>query len=202
MHASSHSKFVLSQGDLLPQDIFSYIDKGVSHFFQVGFERPLKNFRAYDFSFTLSPCVYYKCSIVELLHYFLQKSKGISLSSMALTAFHEAISNALLWGLLKVKRPDDWFEFGRVIEEALQKASKSSRTLSFAVTTIPHVKVHIINPSDDGFDIDAFFTQNDHFPRGANIISLFSEISYDREQKNLSLVFQEGQHAIKAVSQP
>lgn len=200
--SSPSSAFMLYEGDVSAQDIFDDINNGFRHFFQAGHDFPLKDFRNYEFSLTLSPRVYYTCPIVEVINYYLVKFNHKALSSMSLTALHEAISNSLLWGLLKVVRPDNWLDFGQVVEERLEEIEKTQQTLSLAISIKEHVTVHIMNPYDDDFNLGIYTSDTSLFPRGVDLIHLFSDISYNKDNKTLSLTFKEDKDVLETIYQP
>lgn len=199
---SPSSNVMLYEGEVSTQEIFQDIDLGFRHFISARVDVPAKDFKKYDFSMTLSPRMYYTCPVVEILNFYMIKYASRSLSSMSLTAFHEAISNSLLWGLLKVERPDDWLEFGRVVEEKLLECDHSRDTLSVGLSIKDHISVDIINPHDDKFDVDLFKNTDNRFPRGMDLISLFSELSYNKESKTLSMTFRENKDVLETVTQP
>lgn len=200
--SSFPSNVMLYEGEISTQEIFQDIDAGFRHFVSAHVDLPAKDFKKYAFSMTFSARMYYTCPVVEILNFYLIKYALKSLSSMSLTALHEAISNSLLWGLLKVERPDDWLEFGRVMEEKLMACEHSRDTLAVGVKVGHHITVDIVNPHDEKFDVDLFKNADNRFPRGMDLISLFSELSYDKETKTLSMTFKGGKDVLEAVTQP
>lgn len=202
LQESEKPSYMLYEGEIQSQDIFIDIERGYEHFFQSNFNIPIKNFRDFDFSLTLAPHNYYHMPVVEFINYYLKKYKFKSMSSMSLTAVHEAISNSLLWGLLKVKRPEDRLQFGQIIEEKLAKINGDRDTLSVALTDKEQLTVHIINPHDDSFDINKFKADDPRFPRGFDLIQLFSHIVYNEEQRILSLTFRGEKSVLETIAQP
>ena len=198
---SPEATYMLYQGEVKSRDIFTDLDKGYTHFFQAHLQSPIKSIRHYDFSLTLLPRSYYALPVVEFINYYLKKYKRKSLSSMSLTALHEAISNSLLWGLLKIKRPENWLDFGGVIEEKLRQLEGSQKTLSIAITGHRETTIHIINPYDTTFDLNKFKADDPRFPRGFDLMRLFSEIAYHEKERTLCLTFKGNKDVFETVRQ-
>ncbi len=195
-------KKVLYFGDIILSDFYRDIDQGISLFFQAGYHYPLYALDHHDrFVLNLSPKCYYALPIIEIVGYFLAKKCLKNLSVMSLTVLHEAISNSLLWGLLKVERPNDIFEFHRIIEEKLSSIEGNKKTICIAVQDSPSLKIKIINPYDEDFDFDSFKSNPSPYIRGGEVMRMFSHMSYNKSLHTLELMFGDMENVYQAVAQ-
>ena len=192
---------MLYHGALTLNDFYEDIDLGFSAFLQSDYPLPACWWNQSAFILHIAPQYYYNLPIVEIINYFLQKHQKTALSSMAMTALHEAISNSLLWVLLQVKRPHDIFEFHSVIQDGLRKKEAEKKTLTIAVHTKPHLGVRLINPYDTHFDLEKFHTEpSSPYMRGTEIIRMFSHVAYDPKTHALNLIFGESDDVYKRIS--
>lgn len=191
---------MLYKGPLKLTDFYSEIDEGFSVFLEADYPLPSHCWRHTAFVLHIAPSYYFNYPIVEIIHYFLTKNKYATLSSMALTALHEAISNSLLWGLLQVSRSEDMFKFHHVIQNALKEKEAAHQTLTIALQTQPTLGVRLINPYDSTFDLEKFHTlSTSPYVRGSEIIRMFSHVDYDSTTCALNLMFGEGDDVYKAI---
>lgn len=189
-------------GDITLTDFYRDIDKGISFFFQSYYAYPHYTFdENHVFVLHLSPRCYYTFPIVEIVNYYLAKHCKKYLSPMALTAFHEALSNSLLWGLLKVKRPEDILDFHKYIEKKLIETQSQRKTLCVAVQIEPCFSIKIINPYDENFNFESFQSTPSLHIRGSDILRLFSQMDYDKSTYTLTLNFGEADNVYQAVAQ-
>jgi|GEM_PF-6443006 len=200
MKAPTQKTHIFHGADLSLSDLYKHIDDGYRHFYCDGFIDERLDRKSFDFLFCLAPELYYKLPIVEVINYFLHKALGITLSGMSLTALHEAMSNSLLWGLLKVERTDDFFEFSKCVEKKLKLAQKAHKTFSLGITCKDGVKFHIINPHDEAFTLEIFSQKKSPYLRGSTIIAEFADVDYDTQKKMLTLTFNEHSNVYQATA--
>lgn len=192
---------MLYHGPVTLNDFYEDIDLGFSAFLHAGYNPPAYWWNQSSFILHIAPQYYYNLPVVEIISYFLRKQKHITLSNMALTALHEAISNSLLWGLLKVERPHDIFEFHHVIQDELKVKESARQTLTIAVHTKPQLGVRLINPYDTHFDLEKFHTSpSSPYMRGSEIIRMFSQVDYDPTTHALNLMFGESDDVYKTIA--
>jgi hypothetical protein len=200
MKAPSQKPYILYGASPSLSDLYKHIDNGHHHFYCDGFIDERLDRKSFDFLFCLAPELYYKLPIVEVISYFLDKTLGITVSEMSLTALHEAMSNSLLWGLLKVERTEDFFEFSKCVEKKLKLAQRAHKTFSLGITCKKGLKFHIINPHDEAFTLEIFNEKKSPYLRGSTIIGEFANVDYDTQKKMLTLTFNEHSDVYKATA--
>ncbi|MBX9977449.1 MAG: hypothetical protein K2X98_04310 [Alphaproteobacteria bacterium] len=195
-------KTILYHGDIALSDFYRDIDRGFTHFFQADYTHPLYAVSDDDtFVLNLAPKHYFSLPIIEIVNYFMAKRCAKGLSSMSLTALHEAISNSLLWGLLQVERPSDMFDFHTIIDKKLAVIEREKKTICITVQNNPHLKVRIINPYDKDFDFNDFKSNPSPYMRGGEIMRMFSDVSYDKPRHTLELTFGDVDNVYQTVAQ-
>lgn len=192
---------ILYHGTLVLSDFYKDIDRGFDYFIQTGFSYVPNISYAAPMIIHVSPRYYFHFPIVEVMNYYMAKRFKKSLSVMALTALHEAISNSLLWGLLKVRRPQEIFEFHSHIEEHLEECERKQQTITLMVDDRPDLTVRIINPYDKDFSLDSIQTSPSPYIRGSELMSLFSQMQYDKSTNALELTFGELDNVYQTVAQ-
>lgn len=192
---------ILYHGTLILSDFYKDIDRGFDHFMQAGFcDQQCVSYNA-PMVIHVSPRYYFHFPIVEIMNYYMAKRFEKSLSVMALTALHEAISNSLLWGLLKVSRPQEIFAFHDRIEEHIEKCEKNHQTITLMVDHTPDLTVRVVNPYEDNFSLEMIQSSPSPYIRGGELMSLFSQMHYDKENKSLELTFGELDNVYQTVAQ-
>lgn len=199
MTAVNRKPKVLYSGLLKLSDLYRDINEGFCHFYSANFIEPIQNRENFDFLMCLAPQYYFHLPVVEVVNYFLMKHFSRSLPSMSLTVLHEAISNSLLWGLLRIERPEDFLSMGNIIDEKMAIVQRDHKTIQLGLSIKDGLSFFIINSSDETFSLETLGSSDSPYFRGTDIMKLFGEMDYDSHQKTLRLKLSETHDAQQAT---